>query len=884
VSELRRLLRRLANAFFPGRAEAARAREVAAHVTLIEDEYRRQGLSEDEARPAARRAFGSESANDRQRDARSFVWLDDLRRDVTCALRGLGRSPAFTLVAILTLSLAIGANAAIFTVADHVLVRSLPAPHADRLVRLYSSSPDQPKDGASMDDVADWRRAASSFDLLTAFDGTTVTIAGAAGVESVIGMLVGPDFFTMTGVHMPLGRPFAAPEYASLANAALANFAFGKAMKGSAAIILSDPLWRRQFGADPQVVGRHVRLNDGDAVIAGVMPADFRFNESSWGQADCWIPLVEAQLLGHRRYRQLIAIGRLRPGVSLAVATAEMTVIARSLQRAHPQDDGKWTVRVEPLKESMTAGARPTLLILLGGVGCVLLVACANVTNLLVVRTAGRHREIAVRVAIGAGRGRLVRQWLTESTMLALAGGATGLLFAVWAVPALTALAPPSLPRLAEITVDGRTLLFGVALSVVTGIVCGVAPALGLGQVSPDILRSATALGSGHRRWLRPMLVTLQVGLALVLLVVAGLMARSFAAVRALDLGFDPSHVLTFGVNLIRGPRYHTLTATREFTRDLLTRLRTLPSVLDAGNGGVPLLGGLTDSFQTQGGTDTIAAGFDVASPGYFRALGFRLEAGRFFSDADDSAGIPVVLVNRAFARRAWGTSNVLGCRLRQSSNRVWLTVVGVVGDTRRSSLEAAPPPLVYFSYLQSTIGFYDNFVVRTSGPPVKALPAVRDLVRQIDPTIPVTRVATMDERVAKFVVPREFNLWLIGLFSLLAFVLAVVGLYGLVSELVTERTPEIGVRMALGATQLRVVRLVIGGSVLVTTVGVAAGLVSSVVVTRSLGSMIFGVTPLDPVTLVAVPVALLASSALAAAVPARRATNIDPVSALRRE
>jgi putative ABC transport system permease protein len=884
VSEVRRLLRRLTNALLPGRAEAARAREVAAHLALIEDEYRRRGLSDEDARRAARRAFGSESSNDRQRDARSFVWLDDLRRDVVYALRTLRRSPAFTLVAILTLSLAIGANAAIFTVVDHVLVRSLPAPDADRLVRFYSSSPEAPKVDASMDDVVDWRRAASSFDLLTAFGGTSLTITGSAGVESIVGMLVEPDFFTMTGVRMPLGRPFAASDYQARANATLATFAPPGDVQGPAAIILSDALWRRQFGADSQVVGRHVRLNGRDAVVSGVMPADVRFTESAWGEADCWIPLVASARLGHRRWRDLITIGRLKPGVSVAAAKAEMNVVARSLQRAHPEDDGRWTVRVEPLKDSMTAGVRPTLLILLGGVGCVLLVACANVASLLVVRATGRRREVAVRVAIGAGRGRLVRQWLTESTILALAGGLGGLVFAVWAVPALTALAPTSLPRLAEIAVDERTLLFSLGVSLVTGVVCSAAPAIGLGQLSSASLRSSATIGRAPRRWLRPVLVTLQVGLAVVLLVGAGLMARSLVAVRTLDLGFDPHHVLIFDVSLVRNERYRTLDATRDFTRTLMTRLATMPGVVAVGTGIVPLLGAPSDNFQVEGRTGEIDAGLDVPSPGYFRVLGFRLRSGRFFTDADDRQSDPVAIVNRRFARAAWGSGDALGRRLRVSVRNTWATVVGVVDDTRRSSLEAAPPPIVYLPTLQTTVLDSNTFVVRTSGPPMDVLPALRDLVRQIDPTVPLTRVETMDERVAKFVVTREFNLWLIGLFSLLAFVLALVGLYGLLSELVTERTPEIGLRMALGANGLRIVWLVAGGSVLVTTAGVAMGVAGAVVVTRLLGSMIFGVAPLDPVTLVAVPVTLLVSSAIAATAPTRRAAKVDPLSALRRE
>jgi predicted permease len=884
MSSLRRLLLRLWNAVVPGGAERDFTREVASHLDLLEDEYRRRGLSDDDARRAARRAFGAHAALDHQRDARSFVWIDDLRRDTIYAIRTLARSPGFTVVAVLTLALAVGANTTIFAVVDHVLMRSLPAPHADRLVRLYSSNPSRSPalQDVSVADTVDWRRAATSFDLLTVFGGTSMTMTGGAEPESIVGMTVDPAFFAMTGVRLALGRAFAPPDYTSVANAALGARAVD-AVTGDAAIILSDALWRRQFGGDPHVVGRRIELNGHPAVIAGVMPAGFQFNESAWGVADCWSPLVESPLLAVRRYRQYTAIGRLKPGVGVAAAEAEMSAIASSLQQAHPQDDGKWTVRVEPLKASMTSEVRPTLLILFGGVGCVLLIACANIASLLIVRATGRSREVAVRIALGAGRGRIIRQWLTESALVAVTGGAVGFLFAVWALPALTAYAPNELPRLAEVAVDARALTFCLALSLVTGLVCGVAPALALGQGRTDALRAAAAVGGGRRRWLRPSLVVLQVSLAVMLLVGAGLMARSVLAVRALDLGFDPHNALSFGVNL-RGASYREVSATLAFTHDLLSRLAALPDVEAAGNGFVPLVGGLSESFETEGRTEAIASELDVVSGGYFRALRMRLRSGRLFTEADNHTGQPVAIVNQAFAHTAWGTGDAVGRRVRPEGGSAWLTVVGIIDNTRRSSLEAAPPPIVFLPLEQSRIGMSTNFVLRTTGPPSAALTLVRDVVRQIDPTQAVSRVATMDERVARFVAPRQFNLWLIGLFALLAVVLAVVGIYGLVSELVMNRTAEIGVRMALGATRTQVIRLVAGGSVLVTAAGVALGLGGAAAVTRSLGSMLYGVTPLDPATLVIAPAALVLAAGLAAVAPARRATRVDPVIALRRE
>jgi putative ABC transport system permease protein len=471
-----------------------------------------------------------------------------------------------------------------------------------------------------------------------------------------------------------------------------------------------------------------------------------------------------------------------------------------------------------------------------------------------------------------------------ESTVLALAGGAGGLLITVWAVPALTALAPKSLPRLAEIAVDDRTFLFTLALSLITGAVCGVAPMVGFGKLGADVLRSSPTVGRGHRGWLRPVLVTLQVSLAVVLLVGSGLLARSLVAVHKLDLGFDPRNVLTFGVYLLRSQQYNGLGPTREFARDVSTRLSALPEVVAAANGLVPLVGGMSSSVEVEDRREKLDAGINVSGPGYFRALGIPLHFGRSFTDADDKLGVPVVIVNQALAQAAWGTSEALGRRLRVSGDSKWLNVVGIVGDTRRSSLEATPPPIAYLPYLQTTVAFSSTFVIRTSGPAMNALPSVRNLVREIDPAIPVTRVATMDDLVAQFTAPREFNLWLIGLFSLVAFVLAVVGLYGLVSEVVTARTSEIGLRKALGASRFAIVRVITGESVVVTIAGVALGLAGAIAVSRWLSSMIFGVVPLDPVTLVAVPIVLLASSAIAAAAPARRALRVDAMSMLRRD
>jgi predicted permease len=888
MSELRRWLLRLRNAILPGRADAELDREINAHLELIEEDFRQRGLAPGEARLAARRALGGPEPVKRvQRDARSIVWLDDLRRDASYAVRTLARSPGFTAVAILTLALGSGASTAIFSVVDHVLLRSLPMPSADRLVRVYESNPaaGNPRGDAAPVHVTEWRRASTSFDLFAPIGGTSVTMTGAAEPEVLGGMLVGPEYFALTGVKLALGRPFGSAAYQSIANAKLGSFAIPGATSDSAEAIISHALWQRQFGGDPNVVGRVVELNGARTVIDGVMPADFRVDETSWGIADCWLPLVESPLQTQRRFRQYPVIGRLKPGVSLAAAQAEMTAIANGLAAEHPDERG-WSVLLEPFQDSLVSDTRSTLLILLGGVACVLLIAGANVANLLLMRAAGRSREVAVRMAIGAGRSRLVRQWITESTVLALAGGVAGFVLAVWAVPALVAHSPLKLPRMDRITVDGRIFAFSVGLSLVIGIVCGLAPAAGAWRVTVASLRSSAPIGEarGQRR-LRVALVVAQIGLAIVLLVGAGLMARTLMAVRGLDLGFDPQGVVTFGLSL-RGDRFRTVSAMRTLSHDLLDRLQAIPGVEAAGVGNVPLLGGIHIGFIPEGRDGSMDVAGDIPSPGYFTALRLRLRSGRFFDDGDGTGNQPVVIVNLAFARAAWNIDNAVGRRMRVDSKPAspWMTVVGVVDDVRMATLEKDAPPVVYTPYLQSTVAMASNYVVRTSGDTDQTLRQVRDVVRSIDPSLPLTRVATMDERVGRFVAPREFNFWLIAVFSAIALILAVVGVYGLMSEAVASRTTEIGVRMALGAGRLQVVRLIASRMAFVTTMGIVGGVGVAILAARWLGSMLFGVKPLDPITLALVPLVFFAAAIVATLAPARRATQVDPIIALRGE
>jgi putative ABC transport system permease protein len=886
MGALRRLLLRLRNAIVPARAESELQRELQSHLGVLEDEYRHRGLDDDSARRAARAALGPAATADWQRDTRSIVWIDDLRRDTRYALRSLRRAPGFALAAILTLALSIGATVAIFTVVDHILVRPLPAPHADRLVRLYSSNASSriPKDDVSAPVAADWRRTATSFDLISGSSGTSVTLTGAADTDALIGMLVDAAFFDVTGAKLTVGTPFAASAYQASSNAQLGALAARVEASEPASVIVSDAVWHRQFGGDPGVIGRHVRLNDIDAVVVGVMPAGFRFASTAWGEADCWLPRVDAPLATRRRLRVLSVVARLKPGVTMAHAQEEMTRISVSLGEVNADDRG-WTSLVEPLKDSLTGDVRPTLLLLAGGAACVLLVACASIAGLLLVRSAGRTREVAVRLALGASRWRLIRQWLTESTVLALLGGMCGLVLAVWAVPAVMAYAPATLPRTAEVTIDVRVVFFALFVSVVVGQLCGMFPALALGRMTSGVVRTHTVTASTRSRRMRAVLAVGQIGIAVLLLVLSGLFARSVIALKTLDLGFRPQGVLTFGVNL-RSARYSHIDTVKGLSRDLMAALQGLPGVTSVSNGLVPLLGSAGAQFDIEGRDGAQSANVDVVSPDGYQVLGLRLCAGRFFTNDDQALSEPVAVVSRSFALAVWHTDQAVDRRIRVSGrgSTTWTRVVGVINDVRRKSLEETPPPLVLLSAGQPSMMSSTNFSVRTAGDPSALVPAIRALIARLDSTVPVTRLALLTSRVDKLIAPRQFNLWLIGGFALVAFVLAVVGVAGLVGELVTRRTNEIGIRRALGASSRHVIVLVVGGAAAVAATGIGLGMACATFLSRVLGALIFGVTPLDRLTFVTAPVLMLVAALLAAIPPVRRALRVDPVVALRHE
>ena len=807
----------------------------------------------------------------------------DFLHDVRFAARGLARTPAFTAIAIVTLALGIGFNTAIFSVVDAIVFRPLPYPDADRLVRVFATNvnEDEPRSGASLADFDDWRAQSTTLERLTTIYGRTLTLTDVAEPESVGAMLVGPDFSALFGTRLALGRFFGAADFESPGNADLAPIVRTQS-SDTATVIISHALWHRQFAGDPQVPGRSIRLNGKPAIVVGVMDEQFSFDETPVGRADVWVPLVPRAMAGSRRFRQFVVVGRLAPGVDLARARAEMTTIASTLERAHPRDNAGWGTEVTSLHDSIVGDARRALLVLLGAVAFVLLIACANIANLVLMRAVGRAREVSVRVALGAGRVRLVRGWLAEALVLCVAGSALGLTLAYWLVSVAVVVAPENMSRMDEITIDGRVLAFTALLTVLMTIVCGLTPAI-TGVAGMAALRSSIGTTEAmSKRRLRQTLVLAEVALTIVLLVGAGLMVRTLIALRTIDLGFEPDNVMTFGVDL-RSERYRRLTAVRTFGRDLVARLDALPGVEAAGVGGVPLLATMTAGFRPDVGNEAIESQLDVPTEGYFRALGIRMVHGRALKDSDRTGSPLVAVVNQRFARLAWGTDDVIGRRLRFNQSKAdWMTVVGIAADIRMTGLEVEPPPVVYVPYEQSTIATFNNYVVRTSGDPRQQIRAVREVVRELDASLAVSRLATMEERLSRELASRAFNLWLSVAFAAVAFALAIVGVYGLISDSVARRTKELGVRIALGAERRQVLASVLGQALSLTSAGILIGLASAAAASRYLHGMVFGIDPLDATTFTLVAITFLAVSAFAAWLPARRATRIDPVAALR--
>lgn len=809
-------------------------------------------------------------------------------QDLRFGFRVWARQPGLTLVVLLTLTLGIGANTSLFSVLNAVLLRPFAAAEPERLVRVWGVDGSQAKQaadtgrteyGVSPIDFLDWKAQSRSFEALSVFTNGGLTLTGAGDAVQVRAAMVSPEFFSLLGVKPVLGRFFETD-------------ASGKPEEK--VIVLSESLWRRQFGGDPAVLGRTVTLAGAPHTLIGVAPLGLEPPIlQTRGAPELWTPAVLREPPSMRGARWMSVIGRLRPGVTVAQAQAELDAITQRLEQAYPATNTGWGARVMPLQESLVQEVRPALLLLFGAVGFVLLIATANVANLLFARSVTRQRELAIRSTLGASRARLLRQLLIESLLVALAGGALGLLLSLWLTDLLVSLSGNDMPRLHHVQADARVLAFALTVSLSTGLLVGLLPAL---QGSRTALQSTSGLpgravsaGRAHQ-WTRQALVAGEVALSLVLLVGAGLLLQSFWKLQRVDSGFQPEQVLTLELSTPR-PQTTRPDQVLATSHTLLEGVRALPGVVDAGTINLLPLSGIGSCQPVIIGNRPPLSGSPPcaearrSSPGYFRAMGLPLLSGRLFDTRDTEERPRVVVINSAMAHRFFPGEDPLGRRIAVNNltKPTWLEIIGVVGDVRHFGPEKEPTPELYESQFQEPAWNY-WLVVRAERDADSVLASVRGVVRRIDPEIPVFNVRTAETLLSGAVAQPRFRALLLGLFAALAVLLAAVGITGVVSWSVVQRTREIGIRIALGAQPRDVLRMVMGQGMAAVWVGVALGLAGALALTRLLNGLLFGLTATDPVTFAVGVVALTATALLACYLPTRRALRVDPAVALRLE
>ncbi|MFL6208617.1 MAG: ADOP family duplicated permease [Pyrinomonadaceae bacterium] len=805
----------------------------------------------------------------------------DIWQDLRYGLRMLVKTPGFTAVAVIALALGIGANSAIFSVVNTVLLRPLPYKDPERLMMVFedNSRHGYPRDTPAPANYIDWRDQNQVFTGMAAIAEQDFSLTGAGEPERLDGRLVSASLFPLLGVEPRLGRAFLPEE---------------DSPGGSRAVILSYGLWQRRFGADKSIIGKSLTLNGNSHTVVGVMPPDFQFPAR---EVQLWVPIAfTSQEAARRGSHYLDVVARLKSGVTVQQAQTEMTTIAARLQQQYPEQNTGVGAVVVPLHEQLVGDIKPALLVLLGAVAFVLLVACANVANLLLARAAARQKEIAVRVALGASRLRLLRQFLTESLLLAGLGGLVGLLLSLWGVHLLKAFIPENISQAKAITVDARVLIFTLAVSLLTGLIFGLAPAtqasnFNLNETLKEGGRDSATGSRGHR--IRALLVVAEVAVALVLLIGAGLLINSFLRLHNVDPGFRADHLLTMQIALPK-QKYPDQTHRSVFYDELLRRVEALPGVQSAGvTTNLPLYPQGNSIGITIEGRPAPAPGQElivatrVVSPHYFQTMGIQLLRGRGFSEQDKADAPGAVVISETMARRFWPGEDPTGKRIcpgRPESPEDWMTIVGVVRDVRQFGLAAELKPQMYLSYAQAGFFAPRDLVVKTSVDPLGLAATVRANVWAVDKEQPVSDIRTMEEILSESVARQRFSTLLLGAFAALALVLAAVGLYGVMSYSVAQRTHEIGVRMALGAQTRDVLKLVVGQGLKLVLVGVLIGLAAAFVLTRVMASLLFGVSATDPVTFITISLVLLSVAVLASYIPARRATKVDPLIALRYE
>jgi putative ABC transport system permease protein len=810
--------------------------------------------------------------------------MDTIWKNVIFSVRMLLKRPSLTAIAIIAIGLGIGANTAIFSVVNTVLLQPLPYEHPERLVLLSTEARNQPLDGRgtfSVPDLLDLQQRATTLEHVATVQRTGTIMTEGGDPERLIGAAVNAEYFPLFGVKPILGRVFTRDE---------------DKPDAPQVIVLSHSLWQRRFGGDPNIIGREVNIG-GKTTVIGIMPAGFEFPIMDDPQ-DFWEPLFSAAFMTKERReeraeRSFEVFARLKPGVTVAQAKADLDLLSRQIEQQYPQSNTNVIFNAVSLHEDITRDYRPALLVMLGAVSLVLLIACANVANLLLARAAARQKEVAIRMALGASRRRIAAQLLTESVLLSLAGGVVGLMLASWGMYLLVAYGPADVPRLRDVSLDRYVLLFTLGVSTLTGILFGLAPALHASRPDPGNMLKETGRGVSHggRNRMRSALIVSEVALSLMLLVGAGLLINSFWRLLKTDAGFDPQGVLALDIPLDRTTYAKPEQRAAAF-QQLIARMKTIPGVRDASVvSNVPL----TDldyelSFQIEGRPpykpgEEASADYTIAGNDYFRTMNIALLRGRVFTDHDTANTPQVMVVSNAFAKYFFPNEDAIGKRIIfDDADRTKCEIVGVVADIRRAGLDVDVQPEMYLSHLQNPERRM-NLVMRTDADDASQLTAAaRAEVKAFDANQIIWRAQTLEELLGTSVAPRKFNMLLLGIFACVALVLAAVGLYGVMSYSVSWRTHEIGIRMALGATRSDVLRLVVRQGMMMTLIGLALGLAGAFFMSRLLIGLLYGVSPTDPLTFTAVSIMLLAVALLACLIPARRATRVDPIVALRTE
>jgi putative ABC transport system permease protein len=862
--------------------------ELRLHIEMETEANIGRGMSPAEARREALRVFGNASSiKDVAYQVRGGGMLEAFLQDIRYGARVLLKHKGFTVVAVLTLALGIGANTAIFSVVNELLLRPLPYRNADQLVMVWEvTSKGRGENPTSRTNFRTWREQSKSFESMAAFTDQRLNLTGGGEPEEVAAQLATPELFHVLGIEPILGRGMTEED----------------ARPGAPNVtVLSYGLWQRRFGSDPKIIDKPIMLNGSPFTVIGVMPANSQLyikKRSSTGRpADLWAVLdmpTEGDAAIHGRF--LSVVGRLKPGATLEQADAEIKTIEARLGEDDPSHSKGWSAQAIPLREQFVGNVRPALLILLGAVGFVLLIACANVANLLLSRAAAREKEIALRTALGASRMRVVRQLLTESVLLALAGGLLGLLFAWWGISALVMISPRDLINLQGVGINAAVLLWTLAITLVTGIIFGLAPALeatrlNLNDALKEGGKGAGGQGSRSQR-LRSILVIAEVALALVLLVSAGLLVKSFVRLQKIETGFDTENVLTMVLRL-PASKYKEDSQMVAYFRQASERIGPLPGVRSVGIVNyLPLYGGpgTGTSFTIEGRPELppeqrLSTEVRAVDHGYFNTMGIPVLRGRNFTDIEDREARHVVLISESLARKHFPGEDPIGKHIAVNifDKPNPTEIIGIVGDVKYGSLTDEAEPTAYFPHSELTYPFM-TLVIRTNGDPAAMAPAVERELRMIDPDQPVSDVRTMNQVMADTRARARFNTLLLGLFAGLATLLAAVGIFGVMNYSVALRTREIGIRMALGAQPARVLMLILKQGLLLTLIGIGIGLAGALTLTRVMSSLLFGVEATDPVTLAAIALLLMIVSLIACYIPARRATHIDPMIALRYE